>query len=176
MISLTRRAYLPVLAVAVAGLLTACGGGSSSTSASSSQTPPAASATTATTGAPAGGDAQKFCDVVKQQRTTLQGTELPALMAGGSADAWKAYLDRTATMNQQLVDAAPADIQGDVKTLQTATLDLKSAMEAANYDVSKIGSAKLLQLIGTQQRKDATTHLVSYVKTQCSIDLTQLSG
>jgi hypothetical protein len=173
MISLSRRAYLPVLAVAVAGLLTACGGGSTSTSASSSQTP---SAATATTGAPVGGDAQKFCDIVKQQRTTLQGTELPALMAGGSADAWKAYLDKTAAMNQQLVDAAPADIQADVKTLQSTSLDLKAAMEAANYDVSKVGSAKLLQLIGTQQRKDATNNLVSYVKTQCGVDLTQLGS
>jgi hypothetical protein len=173
MISLSRRAFLPVLAVAVAGLLTACGGGSTSTSASSSQTP---SAATATTGAPAGGDAQKFCDIVKQQRTTLQGTELPALMAGGSADAWKAYLDKTAAMNQQLVDAAPADIQADVKTLQSTSLDLKAAMEAANYDVSKVGSAKLLQLIGTQQRKDATNNLVSYVKTQCGVDLTQLGS
>jgi hypothetical protein len=173
MISLSRRAYLPVLAVAVAGLLTACGGGSTSTSASSSQTP---SAATATTGAPAGGDAQKFCDIVKQQRTTLQGTELPALMAGGSADAWKAYLDKTAAMNQQLVDAAPADIQADVKTLQSTSLDLKAAMDAANYDVSKVGSAKLLQLIGTQQRKDATNNLVSYVKTQCGVDLTQLGS
>ncbi len=161
MMSLSRRGYLPVLAVAVAGLLTACGGGSTSTSASSSQTP---SAATATTGAPAGGDAQKFCDIVKQQRRTLQGTELPALLAGGTADAWKAYLDKTAAMNQQLVDAAPAQLQADVKTLQSTSLDLKAAMEAANDDVSKVGSTKLLQLIGTQQRKDATNNLVSYVR------------
>ena len=173
MISLTRRAYLPVLAVALAGLLTACGGKSTSTSASSSQTPTAAAATT---GAPAGGDAQKFCDTVKQDRATLQGTDLPTLMSSGTPDAWKAYLDKTAAMNQQLVDAAPAQIQADVKTLQSTSLALKAAMEAANYDVSKVGSAKLLQLIGTQQQKDATANLVSYVKTQCAIDLTQLTG
>ena len=176
MISLTRRAYLPVLAVAIAGLLTACGGSSSPTSASTSQPPLAASGAAATTGAPGGGDASKFCDIVKQDRTTLQATDLPTLMASGTPDAWKAYLDKTAAMNQQLVDAAPAQIQGDVKTLQSTSVALKAAMEAANYDVSKVGSAKLLQLVGSQQQKDATTNVVSYVKTQCGIDLTQLNG
>jgi hypothetical protein len=79
-------------------------------------------------------------------------------------------------MNQQLVDTAPDQIQADVKTLQSGTLELKSTLEAANYDVTKIGSARLVQLLQTPQRRDATAAIVAYVKTQCGIDLTKLEG
>ncbi|WP_432837807.1 hypothetical protein [Dactylosporangium sp. CA-092794] len=114
--------------------------------------------------------------MVKEQKTLLQGTELSSLLTGGNAAAWKAYLDKTTAMNQQLVDAAPAEIQPSVKVLQDATLELKATLAAANYDPSKVGSAKLVQLLQTPQRKDATTAIVAYVKTQCGIDLTKLDG
>jgi hypothetical protein len=119
-------------------------------------------------------DAQGFCGVVQQQRTLLQGTELAGLLAGGNADAWKAYLDKVTAMNQQLVDTAPAEIKADVKILQDTTLALKAKMEAVNYDVTKVGTAQLVQVLQTPERKAATAAIVAYVKNNCGIDLTAL--
>jgi hypothetical protein len=110
--------------------------------------------------------------VVQQQRAVLQGTEMAGLLAGGNADAWRAYLDKVTTMNQQLVDTAPAEIKADVKTLQDSTVALKSKLEAVNYDVSKVGTAQLVQVLQTPERKAAIAAIVAYVKTNCGIDLT----
>jgi hypothetical protein len=152
-----------VLAVGTAG---ACGKDSPSPTGSAS---PAASTS-------AGGSAEAFCTVVRQQKALLQGTQLPGLLATGTPAAWKTYLDQTATMNQQLVDAAPTEVKASVKTLQDAALQLKSTMEAANYDVSKVGSAKLLQLMQTPERQAATAALVAFVQTKCGIDLSKVDG
>jgi hypothetical protein len=170
MISISRRLYVPVLVLAAAGFLGACGGGSSNSTASNTSTTAAASPS-----APATVDAQGFCGLVQQDRAILQGTELSGLLTGGGADAWKAYLDKVTVMNQQLVDAAPADIKADMKTLQNTSLQLKSAMEAANYDPAKVGTAKMLQLLQTPEQKAATANVVAYVSKQCAIDLTKLS-
>jgi hypothetical protein len=170
MISMSRRLYVPVLVLAAAGFLSACGGGSSNSTASNTSTTAAASSPAA----PAGGDAKGFCNLVEQDRAILQGTELSGLLTGGSADAWKAYLDKVTVMNQQLVDASPAEIQADMKTLQATSLQLKSAMEAANYDVSKVGIAQLSQTLQSPQQKTATNNVVAYVSKQCAIDLTKL--
>jgi hypothetical protein len=161
------RWFVLVAAVLVVGTAGACGKDSPSPTDSAS-TPAATSA--------AGGSAEAFCAVVQQQKALLQGTQMPALLASGTADAWKTYLDQTAAMNQQLVDAAPTEIKASAKTLQDAALQLKSTMEAANYDVSKVGSAKLLQLLQTPERQTATAALVAFVQTKCGIDLTKANG
>jgi hypothetical protein len=62
-----------------------------------------------------------------------------------------------------------------MKTLQGTTLQLKSLMEANNYDPSKVGSAKMLQLLQTPEQKAATADVVAYVSKTCGIDLTKLS-
>ena len=112
--------------------------------------------------------------MVQQQRAVLQGTELAGLLAGGNADSWKAYLDKVTAMNQQLVDTAPAEIKADVKILQDTTVALKSKLAAVNYDVSKVGTAQLVQVLQTPERKAAIAAIVAYVKTNCGIDLTAL--
>jgi hypothetical protein len=164
-----RRLVLLAVAVSVVGAAGACGGGGSPSSAGS-QTP------AATTAAAAGGSAQQFCGVVRQQKSVLQATALTSLMTGGTPAAWKAYFDQTTAMNQQLVDTAPAEIKPSVQTLQAGALELKSTLEAANYDVTKVGVSKLLQILQTPDRTQATATLVSYVQTQCNIDLTKVDG
>jgi hypothetical protein len=157
-----------VAAVLIVGTAAACGSGSPSAPATSS-------APAATSNAAASGGTQQFCALVGQQKAALQGTQLPTLLAGGTPAAWKTYLDETAAMNQQLVDAAPSEINASVKTLQDGTLALKSTMEAANYDVSKVGAAKLIQQLQSPQRLAAVADLTKYVQTQCGIDLTQVA-
>jgi hypothetical protein len=169
MILTMRRLVLLAVAVSVVGAAGACSGGGSPSSAGS-QTP------AATTAAAAGGSAEQFCSIVRQQKSVLQATALTSLLTGGTPDAWKAYLDQTTAMNQQLVDAAPAEIKPSVQTLQAGALDLKSTLEAANYDVTKVGAAKLLQILQTPDRVQATTTLVAYVQTHCGIDLTKVDG
>lgn len=167
------RLLMSVVVFAVVGLSSACGADHSSGTAGPSPSASTVSAAPKTDASGSGSvDAQGFCGVVQQQRTVLQGTELSGLLAGGSPDAWKAYLDKVTTMNQQLVDAAPAEIKAYVKTLQDTSLALKAKMEAANYDVSKVGSAQLVQVLQTPERKAATAALVAYVKSNCGIDLT----
>ena len=157
---------------AAAGAVSACTSNSNSTGAG-----PTTSAPAVVTTSPAGvGDAQQFCGVVQQQKALIQGTAIAGLLTGGTPDAWKAYLDQTAAMNQQLVDAAPPEIKASVKTLQDAAVQLQSTLAAANYDVSKVGSAKLLQQLQTPTRLAATATLVAYVKTNCGIDLTVAGG
>lgn len=167
MISMRRRLLMLALAASVLGAAGACGHDSS---------PPTGSPSAAASTSAAAGSVQQFCTLVRQQEALLQGTQLPGLLAGGTPAAWKAYLDQTAAMNQQLVDAAPTEITASVKTLQDATLALKSKMEAAGYDVSKVGSAQLIQLLQTPEHKAATTTVVTYVQTQCGIDLTKVGG
>jgi len=158
--------------VAAAGAVSACTSNSNSTG-----TGPTTSASSGVTNPPAGAaDAQQFCGVVQQQKTLIQGTAIAGLMTGGTPDAWKAYLDQTATMNQQLVDTAPPEIKASVKTLQDAAVQLRTTLAAANYDVSKVGSAALIAQLQTPARVAATAALVAYVKTNCAIDLTTAGG
>jgi len=166
MISIRRRMSIFVLAVAAIGAVSAC------TSNAAEPSGPTTSAPAVTTSAPAGGgDAQAFCGVVQQQKAVIQGTAIAGLLTTGTPDAWKAYFAQTAAMNQQLVDAAPADIKASVQTLQAGTVELQSTLAAANYDVSKVGAAKLIQTFQTPERVAATAALVAYAKTNCGIDL-----
>jgi hypothetical protein len=167
--SIGRGILAGVFALAMVGVVSACGG-SSSTAGSPSSSPAGAATTVATT--PAGGSEQAFCGVVQSQKATIQGTELAGLLTGGTPAAWQAYLEKTAAMNQQLVDAAPAEVLASVKTLQAGTIELQNTMKAANYDVSKIGAAQLIKLFQSQERKDASAALVTYVKAHCGLDLT----
>jgi hypothetical protein len=166
MISIGRRLSMFAVAVAAMGAVTACTASSGPAGAGPASSAPASSA-------PAGGgDARQFCGVVQQQKAVIQGTAIAGLLTGGTPEAWKAYFDQTAAMNQQLVDAAPAEIKASVKTLQDGTLELQSTLAAANYDVSKVGAAKLVQQFQSPERTAASAALVAYVKTNCGIDLT----
>lgn len=174
--SINRRLLVCAWVFAVVGLSSACGGDQPSGTARPSNQVSTSESSPSAAPPPGATDAKAFCELVEQQRAVLQGTELSGLLAGGGGtpDAWKAYLDKVTTMNQQLVDAAPAEIQASVKALQDSTLELKSMLTAADYDVSKVGSAKLVKLLQTPERKEATAAIVAYVKTQCGIDLTKL--
>lgn len=103
------------------------------------------------------------------------GTEMSNLLTNGTPAAWQSYLAEVTAMNQQLVDAAPSEVQASVKTLQATTLRLKAILEANGYDVHKVGSAQLVQLLNTSEQKQAVTTLTAYVKTNCGIDLTTVS-
>jgi hypothetical protein len=167
------RLLMSAVVFAVVALSSACSGDESPGTASASQPASAAgSAPSVAPSAPASAAAQGFCAEVQQQRALLQGTELAGLLAGGNKDAWKSYLDKVTAMNQRLVDTAPAEIKADVKILQDTTVALKAKMEAVDYDVTKLGTAQLVQVLQTPERKTATANIVAYVKTNCGIDLT----
>ena len=171
------RLMMSVLVFAVVGLSGACGSNSDTTTAGASSaatstgSAPSPSAEPSTAGS---ADANGFCGAVQQQKALLQGSALTALLSNGTPDAWKSYLDKVTTMNQQLVDTAPAQIKADGKALQTTSLTLKSKLEAANYDVSKVGVTQLLQLLQAPEYKTAVANIVAYVKTACNIDLSTL--
>lgn len=169
-----------VLPLAVAFLLASCGGSSGATSAGatggvkSNPSAPASPAASASQASSQG--AGQFCAVVKQQIGALQGTDLAKLLSGSAAEAWKAYLDKTAQMNRQLVDASPADIKQAVTKLQESTQQLAETMKAGEYDPAQVGSAKIIAAMQSKDRATASSRLTSYVKTNCGIDLTKPAG
>jgi hypothetical protein len=162
-------------AAAVLGMVAACGAGSTSSGSGSSGQVSAAAPVKSSVPA-AGGDAHRFCAVVERELATLRGTEVTGLLAGGSPSAWKAYLDRVTAMNQQLVDAAPAEVKASVETLQATTMTMKATFAAAGYDVTKVGGAKVIKLLQAKDRQDASAALTAYVSTRCGIDLTKVGG
>lgn len=179
MIWRTRRLSALTCAIVLVGSVAACRDDSTSTTAG------ATVATTAATGSPAapasataatGSGSSEFCAVVEKQRALLQGTGLSTLLTGGQPAAWKAYLAQMGELNQELVDASPPEIAASVKTLQATTVELKSTMAAAGYDVSKVGAAKLVALMRSTRQTDATTRLVAYTKANCGIDLSKVTG
>jgi hypothetical protein len=98
---------------------------------------------------------------------------MASLLTGGTPAAWTAYFKATSAMNQQLVDAAPAEIKPAVQVLQQSTLELQAAMAAAGYDTRKMGAAKLTSTIASPARVKASTDFAKYVMTNCAIDLTK---
>jgi len=148
--------------------------GDASSQAAASSAPAATSAAAPAPAPAAGGsDAKAFCATVAKQRSTLQGTQLSQLLAGGSPAAWKTYLTAATQMNQQLVDAAPGEIRPSVVVLQQSTKTLATAMEAGDYDPAKVGSAKLIASMRSKDAAKAATTLSAYVKKNCAIDLTK---
>jgi hypothetical protein len=155
-----------LLLLTVLALVTACDG-------TPSASPTGTGTSTAAATTAAAGDADAFCTIVRDQKALLQGTEFAGLVVNGTPDAWLAYLDKTAAMNEQLVDAAPAEIRSSVQTLQGTAQQLSSAMAAAGYDVKRLGNAKLIELLQSPERVQASTAVVSYVQATCGLDLSQ---
>jgi hypothetical protein len=117
-----------------------------------------------------------LCGVVRQQLTLLQGGEVSGLLAGGSPAAWKSYLDKVSAMNRELLDAAPPEVRASVQTEAATTAAMKDALAGAGYDVSKVGTARVLQLMDTPQRKEADAVFAVYLKAHCGVDLTKVGG
>ena len=180
MIWRTSRLSALTCAIVLVGAVAACRDDSTSTTAGATGATTAAATDSptapASSTAAAGSGSSEFCAVVEKQRALLQGTGLTTLLTGGQPAAWKAYLAKMSDLNQDLVDAAPPEIAPSVKTLQATTLQLKSTMEAAGYDVSKVGTAKLVALMRSTQQTDATTRLVAYTKENCGLDLSKVTG
>jgi hypothetical protein len=120
-----------------------------------------------------GGDSGEFCDLVKKQTSILSGADLTALITGGSEAAWKAYLAKASAANQELVNAAPPQIRSSVVTAQETTKALQGALEAANYDITKLGTAGTLAILNNPTRIAASRTLATYVQDTCKIDLTK---
>jgi len=150
--------------VLLALTLAACGPVSGGGSPSSASAGAAGSASTTP-------DSARFCAVVAEQRAQLAGTELSSLLVGGSPQAWKAYLARTSQLNTELVDAAPPDIKPTVQTLKASDDELAATLAAADYQPQKVGSARLIAVISTPQRRAASATLTAYTRTTCGIDL-----
>ena len=159
--------------LATAALLTGCGSSSSSVSAgTSAASPPAAAAATspAAPAAPAAGD---FCALVKKNLKEVTGQQMTSLLTGGTPAAWKAYLAAVAGANQQLVDAAPAEIRPAIATLQQDSAKMLSLLAASGYDIRKVDMSQVIKDVSSPEHLAAAKALTAYVKTNCDIDLSK---
>jgi len=179
-----RRAARTAVPAAALLLLAGCGssGGSATTSGGQAAGASASSAVSAASVAPAasdpapaagGGDAAQFCAVVKQQQALVQGSELSKLVGGAGPAAWKAYFDKADAINQQLTDVAPDEIKASITAVRQSTIELRAALAAAGYDLSKLKTDQLVKSLQAPERVKATAAVVSYVKTNCKIDLSK---
>ena len=151
--------------------LTGCSGSSSAPGTTAPVSSAAAAA--ATTAAAADSvDATAFCALVEQQRAELTGSTLSTLLGKGTPAEWKAYLARTKTDNQALVDAAPAEIRSAVEAVRAATDAVDTVMSQAGYVPTKVGAAKLIATFRDPARVAAGKRLAAYVTTTCHLDLT----
>lgn len=172
------RLVLPLGAAAV--LLAGCGSSSSSTNAGAGSSPAGGTTSSAasmpsdtTASTPAAGGGDDFCAKIVAEKTQLTSNELPALLQKGTPEAWKKYLEDTASMNNALFDAAPAEIKDAVDQLRQVNVKLTAVLSAAGYDVTKIKSTDLIKAISSADYRKASADFAAYVKTHCSIDLTK---
>ena len=164
--------------LAVAGLLTGCGSSASAASAGAgAASSPAASVAASTSSAAPSGSATAaggdFCGVVKENLKEVTGDQMTSLLTGGTPAAWKAYLAAVAGANQQLVDAAPAEIRASIETLQTDSAKVQSLLAAAGYDVRKVDTSQLIKDVSSPEHLAAAKALTAYVKANCGIDLSK---
>jgi hypothetical protein len=171
------RLVLPLAAAAL--LLAGCGSSSSSTNAGATSAPSggtqssAASMPSDTASTPAAGGGNDFCATIVAEKKELTSNELPALLQGGKAPDWKKYLEATAAMNDKLYEAAPAEIKGAVDQLRQVNVKLNETLSAAGYDITKLKSTDLLKVITSADYRKASAEFASYVKTNCSLDLSK---
>ena len=165
--------------LATAALLTGCGSSSSSAGAGSGASPSASTAAAESAAAPtspaaaAAPAAADFCSVVKKNLKEVTGQQMTSLLTGGTPAAWKAYLAAVAGANQQLADAAPAEIRPAIQTLQQDSAKILSLLAATGYDMRKVDMSRLVKDVSSPEHVAAAKALTAYVKTNCGIDLSK---
>jgi hypothetical protein len=175
-----RSAVRLLLPLGAAALLLAGCGSSSGTNAGTTSAPAGGGSTSSAVSTPsdttgstqvAGGDA--FCQKIVAEKTALTTNALPALLQNGTPAGWQKYLEATASMNNELYDAAPDEIKSAVDQLRQANVKITAIMSAAGYDIRKVKATGLIAAFSSADYKKATTDFSTYVKTHCSIDLTK---
>ena len=166
--------------LATAALLTGCGSSSSSAGAGSGAASPPASTAAANRRRPPRRLPRRprpqpadFCSVVKKNLKEVTGQQMTSLLTGGTPAAWKAYLAAVAGANQQLADAAPAEIRPAIQTLQQDSAKILSLLAATGYDMRKVDMSRLVKDVSSPEHVAAAKALTAYVKTNCGIDLSK---
>ena len=150
------RLAAPVMAVAVALVLTGCSSGKKSGSAAPGSTAsPAPSVTTRGTNDP-------FCSALNAYNAKYSqvnaGLTQPDQLRGAMQDA--------ATAIGQADSTAPAEIKSDVDTLNRAFQQLLGILQATNYDLSKVTLAQVQQF-QTPEFTTAGQNVDAYIRDHC---------
>jgi hypothetical protein len=156
--------------VKTTGANTPAAGPSSSAAAGAASTPTTAGASSTAASTSSGGGAVSlgggsFCSVAKKVQAEQASS---AAAATDSPDSLKALLIQANQELQAFVAIAPSAIKGDVQTLATAEKSFFTAIQAANYDVTKVSPSALTDL-DTPAVTTATDHITAYLASQCGI-------
>jgi hypothetical protein len=171
------KASATTAAAAAAATTTAAGSAAASTTATS---PAGASAPAATTTAAAPTTAAPTAAATTKVKATGGGDfcksianaiNNPVKPGGTSTPAdEKALIQSSLAQGEAALSKAPSAIKPDVVVVLGAVDKLLKALEAANYDYSKI-DATTFSALSDPKVTAAEAHVVAYVKTSCGIDV-----
>ena len=133
-------ARIPLLAVVGASLaMAACGGGSNGKHASPAS-PTTAAASTGDTAQPVdtsftGAGSADYCRLARDYSESSKKFNTP-----NSPDQLRAVFQEAQNDIQSALAVAPPEIKADVQTIATGLNSIVKAMEAANYDVTRLAA------------------------------------
>jgi hypothetical protein len=136
------------------------GAPTSSTSAAATRAP--AAATTTKVKATGGGD---FC------KTLADAVNYTNSLTGASLKDQKAQIQKSLAQGAAALGKAPSAIKPDAVVVLSAVANLFKALEAANYDYTKI-DPKALAAVSSPPVTAAEAHLETYVKANCGFSVT----
>jgi hypothetical protein len=136
--------------------------GAPTSSASAAATRAPAAATTTKVKATGGGD---FC------KTLADAVNYTNSLTGASLKDQKAQIQKSLAQGAAALGKAPSAIKPDAVVVLSAVANLLKALEAANYDYTKI-DPKALAAVSSPPVTAAEAHLETYVKANCGFSVT----
>jgi len=142
------------------GLGTSCGSNATTDSATPSSTAGGAAPTSTTASGAAAASEKDFCALLAAQAVEL-GERLRASTTAASDPDFQAY---SATSNKEILDAAPASVSADIKTVFGVAEGIRIAT-ASGGDVAAAAAAA-----STPEFKAASDRYILWVSNNCSAD------
>ena len=155
--------------------------GAAACGSSTSNSAPAAPGTTKAGGVAAGttvatapvvkasGSGGGFC---KLEADSMKKAESGVSSAGGtSAAALRTRYQNFRQKEQPAVDSAPDELKSDLNLLLDASVKYGDALAKVGYDISRVTAAASSAFL-TAPVQAASTHVLTYLKQHCGIDLT----
>jgi hypothetical protein len=160
--------------VSVAALLciglAACGGGTSNAASDAPGTTKAAGGTTAPVPvAKASGNGSDFC---KLEADSMKKAQSEATSVDGTTPAALRERYRTLRQTEQpAIDSAPGELRSDLNLLLDASVKYGDELAKVDFDMRRVTAAASAPFTSARVRA-ASTHVLTYLKQQCGIDIT----
>jgi hypothetical protein len=123
---------------------------------------------TTTTTTLAAGPGGQFCDLVRSYNSRIQ--ELASSLA--DPESLRKVLQDAEPVIEQAETLAPPEVAGDVKLLAASSRQLLAALQAVNFDVTKLAPAEI-EKVQTPEVRAAQGRLQAYTRDVCRVGVGQ---